>query len=224
VFEMPSRLIAWDFDGTLADTFAAIRWVVAGTLAAHDLPPCTDDVLRATIGLGLADVYRSFTNPTPDDELLTSLVTAHRRTFSTPEATARCVLYPGVADLLAELAGRGVQSAIATSRFRPSVEQLVDHLAVREHIAHVASTTDLPDDRGKPRPDVVLAACAALDRSPADAVVIGDATVDIGMGHAAGAATIAVTWGNGHRDELRDANPTHLVDTVDELRELLSPV
>jgi HAD superfamily hydrolase (TIGR01509 family) len=213
-----SALLVWDFDGTLADTFLAIQAAAATALVTHGQPVCDDAVLRGTIGLSLAEAFTVMLgDEEPDPELVRALVASYRQVFD----GQRCSVFPGVAGLLTDLDDRGLPSAIATSRYRPVVEHLLTELDLARHFADVQSTSDLPPDRGKPHPDVVLAACAALDRRPGDAVVIGDAPVDIGMGRAAGATTIAVTWGYGARDALVLAGPTHVVDTLDELRAVL---
>jgi phosphoglycolate phosphatase len=220
---MPApRLLVWDFDGTLADTFVAIRVSTAAALAAHGLPMCTDEALRGTIGWSLADgLAHLAADPDANPVLVASLVATYRESFASAGHT-HASLFPGVIELLGDLGDQRVTSAIATSRMRASVEQLIDRLGLAPHIAEVQSTGDLPPGQAKPHPEVVLRACAALGHNPAGAVVIGDAPVDIGMGRAAGAATIAVTWGNGTRPALAAAGPTHVVDTLDDLRALIT--
>jgi phosphoglycolate phosphatase len=54
-----------------------------------------------------------------------------------------------------------------------------------------------------------------------DVVMIGDSVLDIGMGLAARAFTIGVTWGVGSREQLLAAGASVVVDTYDELERRL---
>jgi phosphoglycolate phosphatase len=60
-----------------------------------------------------------------------------------------------------------------------------------------------------------------LDPAVVDAVMVGDRREDILGGRYHGFRTVGVRWGYADPGELEDAEPTHLVDTADELRALL---
>ena len=47
-----------------------------------------------------------------------------------------------------------------------------------------------------------------------DALMIGDTTVDVRMGRAAGVDTCAVTYGAHSEEDLRREGPTHIVHSV----------
>jgi phosphoglycolate phosphatase-like HAD superfamily hydrolase len=216
----PARLLVWDFDGTLADTYAAIQRSTDAALTAHGRPPCDPALLRTTVGLTLAEALALVVGD-DDPTLIGSLVAVYRETFTT-DGPALCSLYPGIADLLAELAGRGAACAVATSRRRVSTEDLLARFGVADRFVTVHCESDLGPGRGKPCPDLVLSACTAAGVDPGDAVVIGDAPVDIGMGRAAGATTIAVAWGHGDPGALLAAGPDHVVGDLAELRAILA--
>ncbi|WP_153005022.1 HAD hydrolase-like protein, partial [Ferroacidibacillus organovorans] len=56
-----------------------------------------------------------------------------------------------------------------------------------------------------------------------DFIMVGDRKHDIVGANANGIDSIGVKYGYGSQEELVQANATHLVDTVDELFNLLSP-
>lgn len=211
-------LVIWDFDGTLADTFAAIRVAVDRALALHGLPPADEATLRSSIGLSLPRIFERLVGTEADERLIDTLAAAYRREFVTagPEHTT---LFPGIAALLAEFDEAGVTSAIATSKGRAGVVLMLDRLDIAGRFATVVSDDDVQNK--KPHPEMVLTACAGSGRHPADAVVVGDTAFDIAMGRAAGASSIGVTWGNTPRAALAGARPTHLVDDVEGLASLL---
>lgn len=71
--------------------------------------------------------------------------------------------------------------------------------------------------KGKPNPEPVLLVLSTLGWDAADTLVVGDADVDILMGNAALCPTCAVTYGNGSLQSLRDAKPTHIIDSFPQL-------
>jgi HAD superfamily hydrolase (TIGR01509 family) len=216
-----TRLLVWDFDGTLADTFPAIRASCQHTLAAHGYGPVDDAVLRASGGLALPEVLtRVAGDPAPDPEALVAMIATYREVF--PTHAVEAVLFPGVAAYLADLGDRGVTSAIATGRRRASTVELLDRFGLAGRFATVHCEDDLPPGRGKPLPDLALAACAAVGRPPGDAVVIGDSPHDVAMGRAAGATTVAATWGHDDPAPLRASGADHVVDDLAALTGVLA--
>ena len=76
-------------------------------------------------------------------------------------------------------------------------------------------------EHGKPSAEPVVKILQACGWSANETLTVGDAAVDIMMGHAAGTATCAVTYGNGQRAELSSAAPTLMIDTFDSLTNVL---
>ena len=72
-----------------------------------------------------------------------------------------------------------------------------------------------------PRPDMVLAALAALRCAPPQTLMVGDTPADILAGKAAGTATCAVTYGFGSREALLQCAPDCVIGTFGELATLM---
>ncbi|MCL6429826.1 MAG: HAD family hydrolase [Anaerolineae bacterium] len=119
--------------------------------------------------------------------------------MSSPPYGAR--LLPGVPELLADLSARGLKLAIATTDRRWRTEASLSALGIGQHFAACIGAEDV--SRGKPAPDMVLAACQRLACRPEEAIVVGDSPADLQMGRAAGvAACIGVTTGLNGADRL----------------------
>ena len=69
----------------------------------------------------------------------------------------------------------------------------------------------------KPYPDPVLWAAQQLDLPPSACLMVGDTTVDIRAGKAAGAQTVGVLCGFGEEIELRRAGADLILDSTSEL-------
>jgi phosphoglycolate phosphatase-like HAD superfamily hydrolase len=81
--------------------------------------------------------------------------------------------------------------------------------------------TSLTCSHTKPYPDPVLWAAKQMDVLPEACLMIGDTTVDIRAGKAAGAQTVGVLSGFGSERELRKAGADLILDSVAMLPEAL---
>jgi pyrophosphatase PpaX len=203
--------VVFDFDGTLFDT---VPLIVAShrhalqTVLGRDEP---DAVLRAGIGRPLMEQMRVFDADRADD-LLAAYQAWNR------EATPRYVRwFPHLPEMLVRLHGAGIAVAIATSKMRIAID-----LAFSLHpppIAFDAVVTLEDSDRHKPDPLPILTAIERCGSTPARAVYVGDATVDVLAARAAAAGAVAVTWGAGERAALAALEPDALCDDPASLAE-----
>lgn len=96
---------------------------------------------------------------------------------------------PGARELLAELTGLAVPSALVTMSYRVLAEAVVSRLPARTF------TTIVTGDevtRGKPHPEAYLVAADRLGVDPADCLVIEDSPTGTESGLAAGARVLSV--------------------------------
>jgi phosphoglycolate phosphatase len=210
----PIDAIAFDFDGTLADTSAAVVASVQQTLRELRAPPLARDAIVGRMGLPLADVFVAAGIPAAD---VSEAVLRYRRIF--PDHSRAIALFPGALACLHELGRTGVRLGITSSRGRESLGVLVEQLELDVFFAEVLGDEDALHK--KPAPHLVLELGRRLRIVPERMLVVGDTTFDIDMGHAAGALTCAVSHGSHDAARLRGANPTFLVDSLAELLALV---
>ena len=103
----------------------------------------------------------------------------------------------------------------------PRVERFLAHYGVRELFQAVvgAQTTR----RMKPHPEPLLYAAAAMGVEPGACLMIGDTTIDVRTGVAAGAQTVGVLCGFGTERELRRAGAGLILRTTSDLLAVLQP-
>lgn len=77
--------------------------------------------------------------------------------------------------------------------------------------------------KGRPHPDMILLAMKKMTiADPASVIKIGDSAIDIEEGKAAGCGlTLGVTTGAQTAEQLEVANPTHIIDSLNYLKELI---
>ena len=73
----------------------------------------------------------------------------------------------------------------------------------------------------KPDPQIVYDILAATGVSKEDTLYIGDSGVDMQTGANASVDTCGVTWGFRSREELEAFQPQHLIDTADDLADII---
>lgn len=210
------RDLIFDFDGTLADTSLGIVRCTQATLQELGLPASTPERICATIGLPLPDCFSRGTDTPP--ERIDEACATYRRLFD--DIAVPCIiLFPGVAETLAELRSRGFRMSIATSRGSRSLQMLLGRMGVLEHFCAIAASDTVA--RHKPAPDPALSVLAQTGGLAAESLVIGDTVFDIQMGQAAGCRTCGVTWGNQDRAQLQTAAPDWIIDRIEELPGIL---
>jgi phosphoglycolate phosphatase len=194
------RAIVFDLDGTLIDSLPDIIASFSASLTSIGRDAPDPEVVRALIGLPLADMARAFVA----DADVPAVVAAYRSIYPS-RFTESTRPYPGVMEALATLRGRGFALAVATTKRTDMARDLLAALGMTGVVDHVQGTDDFPH---KPAPDVVLRALSALDAE--GLWMVGDTVHDVVAGRAAGLATYALTWGTHDAERLRRANPDRL--------------
>lgn len=110
-------------------------------------------------------------------------------------------LKPGVAAVIAAAEALGLPRAVATSSDRATTDAHLGHMDLARHMTAVVTRDDVA--RGKPYPDLYLAAAAALGRAPADCLALEDSYNGVRAAHAAGVPVIMVPDLLPPTDEMR---------------------
>jgi HAD superfamily hydrolase (TIGR01509 family) len=127
-------------------------------------------------------------------------------------------LIPGTRESLDLLKDR-YPMAVVSARGKAGTEAFLIHQQLAGHFLCVASGQTTTHT--KPWPDPVLWAAGEMNISPENCLMIGDTTVDIHAGIAAGAQTVGVLSGFGDRKELLRAGADLIVDDVAALVRIL---
>jgi phosphoglycolate phosphatase len=208
-------LIVFDWDGTLIDSASAI--VECIQQAARDMGLVVPERERAShvVGLGLHDSLRHAVPDLPRERTM-EFVECYRREFLAREDRMR--LFPGVPELLEALRARGHALAVATGKSRRGLERSLDACGLR---AYFAASRCADETEPKPNPAMLHELMQELASPPAQALMIGDTTHDLGMAAAAGVDALAVCYGAHAEGDLRALQPRACVASVPELSEWL---
>ncbi len=185
----PFATYLFDLDGTLIDSVADLATGINLLRGELDLPPLELSTVRRFVGDGATLlVQRSL----PQGEFSLRRLQRFLELYS-EHLQERTVVYPGIREFLASLAGRNL--AVVTNKPLDFSLRLLDGLGLREYFPVVLGGESCAAK--KPDPQPVLEALRRLGAPTAGAVMIGDHHTDLRAGRAAGVATCFCAWGIG---------------------------
>ena len=203
----------FDLDGTISDPFEGIFKSVNHALGVYGYRPATPDQIRSMIGPPLNDIFEALLGTITETRML-ELVDAYRDRYARV-GYAENELYDEMKSSISSLSSAGYQLGVCTSKRADYAEKIVDMFELLRHFEFV----DGGDINIRKVSQIEKLVANGIDAS--SAVMIGDRAVDIEAASQNGVASIGVTWGFGDRDELEKARADHIVDTPNELVELL---
>ena len=215
--EKDIKLIIFDFDGTLADTYELIIKTNQAAMEAMDYPVRDEEAIRATIGLPLEAGIRALYPDLPE-EALPQWCATYRRVFDVYKTQYLPVLFPEVKETLEWLRDKGFVLTVASSRQSVSLNAFLRDLGILPCFRYVLGADNV--SRAKPDPEPVLKTLRDLGYLADETLVVGDMPVDILMGSRAGAGTVGVTYGNSNRAQLLEAGADFVLDHFSELQGL----
>jgi len=183
----PSAVL-WDLDGTLADSeeYHWLSWRDAMRIEGVDL---SYDRFLASFGQRNDRILGAWLGQVEPQRM--------RRIGDWKEAEYRRLAeergmtpLPGAREWVERLRAAGWKQAIASSAPRLNVETMLRVLQMDGLIDAIVSAEEV--SKGKPDPDVFLAAAAALSIPPPRCIVVEDAPAGVEAGRRAGMRTIGV--------------------------------
>lgn len=186
----PAAHILFDMDGLLLDTeviYTEVTRAIVGRFGkTYDW-----DLKAQMIGLPAPESARMLV-----DALQLPITPAQylaERAEISRDAFAACDALPGAEDLVRHLHRHRVPMAVATSSGRVLFElKTTRHRAWFDLMDAVVCGDDAQVARGKPAPDIFLAAAARIGAAPASTLVFEDSPQGLAAGVAAGMRVIAV--------------------------------
>jgi phosphoglycolate phosphatase len=181
--------VLFDFDGTLADTAPDLAAAVNQLRAQRGMKELSNEAVRPYASMGARGLLRVGFGLTPDDADYPVL----RDAFLERYAARVCVdtrLFPGMAELLHELASRDIAWGIVTNKATRFTEQILKTLELKPDCVVCGDTTP----HTKPHPAPLLRAAKVLKLSTAACWYVGDDLRDIQAARASGMRPVAVEW------------------------------
>lgn len=209
-------LIAFDWDGTLFDSTAAISRSIQLAVADVGGTVPSDEQAAYVIGMALQPAL-AYAAPDVPREKYNDL--ANRYRYHYLQQQAQITLFRGVVDMLLGLRERGHWLAVATGKSRRGLNEALQHADLR---GMFDSSRTADETAGKPHPLMLQELMAELDVPPERLLMIGDTTHDLEMARNAGCASVAVAYGAHAVSALQNCQPLHVAQDVADLHQWLS--
>ncbi|TAD75631.1 MAG: HAD family hydrolase [Sphingomonadales bacterium] len=217
---IPFDAIGFDLDGTLLDTFRDLGAAVnhALVLGGFDAVPLetSKDLIGGGAKIMLARAVEA-QGGLPDDEFR-ALYKAMLAYYEANNAV-HTVPYPGVSEVLADLAAQGVRMAVVTNKFEAFARNVLaelDLIGAFETVIGGDSMGKGEDGQflAKPHPAPVIAAREATGGG--SFVFVGDSTYDMRAARSASVPVIAAAYGYCDRPP-HDMGADAVIDSFAEL-------
>ena len=211
------RLVIFDCDGTLVDSFVAIHDAMVAAFRDFARPPPAEAELRGMIGLSVAEQVAELAPQAPPKERL-ALENSYRQ-HRLGRADPPEPLFPGARTCLEALDRDDILMAVATAKGAKGLRATLDRHGLHRHFVNLQTGDDHP---GKPHPAMVLASLAEAGVDAENALVVGDTRFDIEMAVNAGVAPFGVAWGYHDAQDLTRAGAHAIAPDFVTLTKMIS--
>lgn len=217
----PPELMAFDLDGTLADSAPDLAWAIDQMLLKQGLQQAGLENVREWVGNGSAMLVQralGHARQCPPDLISKDKLKADLESFKAYYAQRTCrltQLYPGVREGLACLAELGKPMVVITNKPREFAEQVISSLEIAHYFCLLLGGECLPSR--KPDPAPLLYAANKFSCAPIMSLMVGDSKNDILAAKAAGFKSAALSYGYNHGESIALSGPDLLMDSLLEL-------
>lgn len=219
--------IIFDLDGTLLDTMEDLAVSCEHSLAMHGfrLPPREE--YRYFVGNGARMMIRraaEYRHPGTDAPAALDADTVEKMCREVLEHYAnnwdvKTRPYPGVEQVLDELAQKLVPLAVVSNKPQPFVREMVARYFPA--ISFTAVIGQVDGKPHKPDPSSSLGVAELMGLHPEQIVFVGDSSIDMATATAAGMLPVGVDWGFRPREELLEHGAALIIEDPAELIRLV---
>lgn len=208
--------VLFDLDGTLTNPKVGITRAVQYALNKHGIAVDDIDDLQAYIGPPLRRAFMDYHHLS---EAESRQALAFYREYYERAGMLENFEYPGIAELLKELARKRKRLFVATSKPRVYAERIVSHFKLDRFFESIEGS-ELDGTRSE-KADLISFVLEKHQLEKGSTVMVGDRMHDVVGASRSGIDSIGVGYGFGSREELESAHATWYVETIRELSELL---
>jgi len=208
-----------DLDGTMVDTIGDFVVALNAVLADLTLPRIGRAFIEHTVGKGSEHLIRSTLAEVGAEPDLYARAWALYQQHYLVVNGQHSTVYPGVAQGLERLVGRGWKLACLTNKPTAFALPLLRQKGLDGFFSAVFGGDAF--ERKKPDPLPLLRTCEALGTTPARTLMVGDSSNDAQAARAAGCPVVLVSYGYNHGEPVSGVDADGVVDRLDQLDRLI---
>ncbi|HSL46901.1 MAG TPA: HAD family hydrolase [Anaerolineales bacterium] len=210
------KALCFDVDGTLSDTDDYYANKVAALLPRALFPDPVHTARRLVMWIeSPGNALLGFADRVGIDDEMVAFIDWLNRHRKSP--LKRYLIVPGVEEMLKLIQGR-YPMAVVSARDEKSTMRFLTQFDLSKYFDPIVTGLSAPHT--KPYPDPILLAAQKMGVRPEECLMIGDTTVDMRAGKAAGAQTLGVLCGFGEEHELRQLGADLILKSTSDLTEI----
>jgi phosphoglycolate phosphatase len=211
------RLVAFDLDGTLADTFEDIAQATNQVLSAFGCPTLPTATIKSFVGYGARNLVAKALGP--GREAFVDAAAVLWRELYERHPVEQSSLYPGAVELLEWLQSCDVRTAILSNKVDSLTQQIAKALGLADRVDFVRG--ECAEFPRKPDPALLQHLMELYAVRPEQTLVVGDSGADLEFARNAGVAFCGVLTGQFGREDFRALDAAWLVANLEVFREQL---
>ncbi|MEE2938190.1 MAG: phosphonatase-like hydrolase [Planctomycetota bacterium] len=220
------ELVVFDMAGTTVDEDNVVYKTVREAVNAAGYSFTQTQVQAAGAGKEKSQAIRdvlSLDGESHDSHEIDLIFSNFKKLLAVAYQRLRVTEQPGATAVFSALRQQGVKVALNTGYDRPTAECLIKKLGWMEGSDYDVLITASDVEHGRPAPDMIFLAMKKTNVTDASRVAkVGDSEVDIEEGKNSGCGvTVGITTGAQTREQLAHANPTAIIDSLEELLDML---
>lgn len=205
--------VIFDMDGTLTDSEPGIINCLYYAFDKLGLAAPDYQVLRKFLGPPLVESFIKYCGMSEEEAIHATRL--YRERYGTKGWKENAV-YPGIRNLLRALHHAGSYLSVATGKPHEASDRILKAFDLHEHFNALAGP--MPHEHFADKEDLII---RSLNGFSGKGVMIGDRASDILAAKCLGMDSVGVLWGYGSKAELEEARPEYLIESVDELYDVL---
>jgi len=209
--------VIFDMGGTLLDTLEDIAGSVNYALGELGFPTRDISQIRKSVGNGVVRMLELSLPDGTGNPRFNDAVNLFRQHYA-KNCRNKTRPYAGIPELLHNLTANNCKLAVISNKYDEAVNELNTFYFSKYITVAIGENENI---RRKPAADMLLAALNSLGVTADESVYIGDSEVDIETAANAGVDCVSVTWGFRDRDCLISHGAKTMIDSPEELADLL---
>lgn len=205
------KVILFDLDGTLTESGEGIAKSVQYALEKLGKPE--DDLKKLEVFVGPPLLQQFMEYAGLDEETGIKAVEYYRERYSTVGIFENQP-YPGVEEMLDTLCQKGYTLAVASSKPEYFVKKILDHFGLTGYFSEIVGSEMSGKRTGKAEVIEEVLARLNMQNHRDEVIMVGDKEHDVFGARKAGIECVAVAYGYGTEQELKQAQPLKIVDSV----------
>lgn len=209
-----SKVILWDWDNTLADTFGAIFAAQNDARVQYGMTPWTKEESKAAMNTSGRNLIKDVFGADKAAEVRAYFLSRYAEHADALE------LKTGAKEILQMAKESGFVNILASNKAGPILRNEVNAMGVSDYFDRLIGAEEADEDK----PSKIFTDTALSGFNPQKIISIGDGKADIQMAHNYAGGVGILVWTNPNSAEFAEIKPDYAVDTLAEASEILKKI